>query len=97
MNTQQKLIILAAIAGVSAVGLLIILSRKQTENELDNNGGGDVGEEMDFADVTASQETASASETVVRVNVPQYCVGSIIGKGGTNIRQLKKETGTRCV
>ena len=94
MNNQQKLIILAAVVGVSAIGLLLILSRKKEDNVFEN---GDEDGELDFPDLTAREDTVSAWETVVQVKIPQWVVGSIIGKGGQNIRQLKKETGVRCV
>ena len=94
MNNQQKLLILAAIAGVSAVGLLILLNRRRNAEDFDDDGGQELRE---FPDLTAGENTASASDTVLQLNVPHYCVGSIIGKGGENIRQLKKETGARCV
>lgn len=101
MNKQQKLILLAAIAGISAVGLLILLNRRnESEESFDEaNGDGPANEEglEELPDLTAAQTVASASETVVKINVPQYCVGVIIGKGGENIRQLKKETGARWV
>ena len=98
MNKQQKLIILAAVAGFSAVGLLILLRRRhRDENNFDENGVQDSKDLQDFADLTASDTIASAAETVVKMDVPQYCVGAIIGKGGENIRQLKKETGVRWV
>ena len=99
MNNQQKLIILAAVAGLSAVGLLILLRRRHQDDESFGGNGGGISEKeedlQEFADLTASQAVASAAETIVRVNVPQYCVGVIIGKGGEKIRQLKKETGAR--
>ncbi len=94
MNNQQKLLILTAVVGVSAIGLLIILSRKKKSEEDVFQEDGEP--EMEFADLTAEESVASASETVVQVKVPRYAVGAIIGKGGQNIRQLKKDTGARC-
>ena len=99
MDKQTKLILLAAIAGLSAVGLLLLLNRKKAEETddecCDNVVAEEEGDLREFPDFSELQTVASASETVVRVNVPKYCVGVIIGKGGENIKQLKKETGTR--
>jgi len=96
MDKQQKLILLAAVAGLSAVGLLFLLRRRYIDegfDEYDVKGSNENHEE--FVERTTSETVASASESLIKVNVPQYCVGPLIGKGGENIRHLRKETGTR--
>ena len=85
--------ILAAIAGLSAVGLLILLRRRHRDGE---EGFGDDGG-IQGINEDPQELAASASETVVVITVPQYCVGAIIGRGGENIRKLKKEAGVRWV
>eukprot|EP00794_Sanderia_malayensis_P019426 gene19426-21348_t len=105
MNNQQKLLILSAVVGISAIGLLIMLSRKKNVQKTKAVVEGEIHQsacelvqqedEMDFADLTAEDSFATAYETVVKLTVPKYAVGAIIGKGGENIRRLKKETGAR--
>ena len=98
MDKQQKLILLAAVAGLSAVGLLVLLRRRYRDEEFDSSGVKGSNEcHEEFAEGTTSETVASASESLMKINVPHYCVGPIIGKGGENIRHLRKETGTRWV
>ena len=90
MNDQQKLLLLTAVVGASAIGLLLLLSRR---GEKDFQNGDE--EETEFEDLPSEEIIENAPPTVVRLEVPRYAVGAIIGKGGLNIQQLAKETATR--
>jgi tudor domain-containing protein 2 len=43
------------------------------------------------------QRIVTARPTFIEVRVPQNCVGAIIGRGGSNIKDIQERTGTRII
>merc|ERR1711953_961506 len=92
MANQNKNIAVVAGASLAALtlGVLFYIWKMKQDDD-------DDGEELDVADLNAREEesVASAGQTVVNVKVPQHVVGSIIGKDGANIKQLRAQFGVR--
>lgn len=76
---------LAIAIGVPTLALLLFLwyKRRQTADDFDD-------EEVEE---TQEQAVTTAFETTIEVQIPQYLVGTVIGRGGANIKQIQKESG----
>lgn len=96
MFQHQKVVLVAgaSVALVVAVSVFIYL-RKRQEEEDENVQQHDDKEELEFADLNTRESVASAGQSIVKVKVPQHVVGIIIGREGSNIKQLRAEFGVR--
>lgn len=97
MNPQQKVI---AIAGGSFAIVLIgfavfLLRRKQQQQVVQEDDNRKDNKKEEESLIERNDSVASASQSHVEVKVPAHVVGTIIGKNGINIRQLKQELGVR--
>eukprot|EP00111_Clytia_hemisphaerica_P009297 TCONS_00027297-protein len=105
MNQQQKLIILAGgSAFIFILGLAYFLSKKDEEFEDDDEEDEILDDSSEKENKTKSTRSelpdlnaavASAAQFSVDIDVPKRIVGSIIGKGGSNIKQLRNEFAVR--
>jgi len=102
MGHQSPILIAgASFTTVLCAGLLIYLWRKSKEDDSYDDSDeacieGTENLELEFADLNAREENvASAGQAVANVQVPQHVVGSIIGKDGANIKQLRSQFGVR--
>jgi len=94
INQQQKFIAIASgTVAFVILGFLIYYKRNKTNISADQTDD-EKREGDEFADLS-TENIASAFQTVIEITVPQHIVGGIIGKGGTNIRELKSEFGVR--
>jgi len=82
LSPEQRL---AIAIGVPTLALLFFLwyRRRQRADSFDDDE-----EEED-----QEQVVATAFETTIEVQIPQYLVGTVIGRGGANIKQIQKESG----
>lgn len=101
MLNQHKILILAGGATLSVFALIYIIRKRQkrdSKEEDDCNYPNNVlgeGDTLDHADLNAAADVASASQSSVEVPVPAYIVGTIIGRSGSNIKQLRRQFGVR--
>ena len=105
MNQQQKLIILAGgSAFIFILGLAYFLSKRDEvfeEDEDDDEILDDASKTENKLKSTRSElpdlnaAVASAAQFSVDIDVPKRIVGNIIGKGGSNIKQLRNEFAVR--
>lgn len=95
MSQSHRVVLIAgaSVAAVVVVGVFLYLRQRSREYNDENE---QETEELEFADLnTGEQSVASAGQSIVKVKVPQHVVGIIIGKDGTNIKQLRGEFGVR--
>jgi len=93
---NQKVVVVAgaSLALVVAVGAFLYFRKRSQEYEDENEN--DCKEELEFADLNTGEESvASAGQSIVKVKVPHHVVGIIIGKEGSNVKQLRAEFGVR--
>lgn len=97
MNQQQKVVVLVGgSVAVIFIGIAFYLLSKKHDYDVDD-------EERDDEDIKSDQKElpdlntsiASAAQSMVEMLVPKKIVGSIIGKNGSNIKQLKNEFAVR--
>ena len=82
LTTSQKVAIAVSVP-IAAVALYVFLKWASDDDK-------------DFDDVEVEEEFATSSrELVLEVKVAQEHVGAIIGRGGTTIKQIQKESQTR--
>ena len=82
LTTSQKVAIAVSVP-IVAVALYVFLKWARDDDK-------------DFDDVEVEEEFATSSrELVLEVKVAQEHVGAIIGRGGTTIKQIQKESQTR--
>jgi len=99
---QQRNVVLVGGATLTAVVLASIVwyilkvNEDDDHDESENSDGQENISELDFADLNVREKCiASAGQAVVIIQVPQHVVGSIIGKEGSNIKQLRSQFGVR--
>ena len=96
MNGQQeKYVLIACISSVVVLASIYFLFRKRKNSQRYYKDEND--ELVEYADLNAQDCVASAVQSRVEIQVPSFIVGSIIGKNGINIRQLKSQFGVRFV
>jgi len=101
MNSQQKLIALAggsAFVVVLGFALFVFKRRNQNEEEeedenLYDENGDLIKSHNELPDLNTA--ISSAAQSVTEILVPKRIVGSIIGKQGSNIKQLRNEFAVR--
>ncbi|KAK3697181.1 hypothetical protein QZH41_013552 [Actinostola sp. cb2023] len=72
---------LAIAIGVPALALLFLLWYRRRQRDEDDD------------DDEPEPTVASVFETKIEVKIPQYLVGTVIGRGGANIKQIQKDSG----
>jgi transcription antitermination factor NusA-like protein len=101
--TRQNVVLIggATLTAVAFISVLLYLWKKNQDGDERNDDDDETSDrqnksELEFADLNAREEcVASAGQAVVNILVPQHVVGTIIGKDGCNIKQLRSEFGVR--
>ena len=78
---------LAFAVGIPVAALLLFLWFRRRRGSF--NATDDANEAVE------ENEFASGCETTIEVKMPQTAVGAVIGKGGANVKRIRKETGVR--
>ncbi|XP_056002323.1 tudor and KH domain-containing protein homolog isoform X2 [Ostrea edulis] len=81
MKTLNKILVVAGAVGLTSTAYMLYKLLSDAEDEDDEE--------------EEKRQSATSKQTVIELNVPSKAAGAIIGRQGTKIKEIQKNTGTR--